>query len=156
MKRPRARRRLALAAAAMAAATGPATAHPHVWISVATTVVYGNGAVTALRNRWTFDEIYTAPHHGFAGASDYYRRASAMRVADRIPVPALIVAAADDPFVPPSQFDAAPVRDNAQIERRVFRFGGHCGFIADGRGSFDGYWAEEAAVSFLAAALTRA
>ena len=48
------------AALAQAAATGPATAHPHVWISVATTVVYGNGAVTALRHRWTFDEIYTA------------------------------------------------------------------------------------------------
>jgi predicted alpha/beta-fold hydrolase len=104
----------------------------------------------------TFDEIYTAPHHGFAGASDYYHRASAMRVADRIAVPALIVAASDDPFVPPAQFEQAPVRDNPLVERRVHRFGGHCGFIGDGNGEFDGYWAEEAAVSFLAAALRRA
>jgi predicted alpha/beta-fold hydrolase len=104
----------------------------------------------------TFDEVYTAPHHGFTGASDYYHRASAMRVADRIPVPTLIVAASDDPFVPPAQFEEPPVRDNPLVERRVYRFGGHCGFISDGSGGFDGYWAEEAAVSFLDSALRRA
>ncbi len=31
-----------------------------------------------------FDEVYTAPHFGFAGADDYYHRASAMRTIDRI------------------------------------------------------------------------
>ena len=36
-----------------------------------------------------FDEHFTAPHFGFNGASDYYRRASAMRVVDRIRLPAL-------------------------------------------------------------------
>ena len=52
---------------------------------------------------WTvrqFDEAYTAPHHGFRDATDYYHRASAMRVIDRIRVPALILTAEDDPFVP--------------------------------------------------------
>ena len=40
-----------------------------------------------LRRIWTvrqFDEVYTAPYHGFRDAADYYHRASAMRVADRI------------------------------------------------------------------------
>ena len=38
-----------------------------------------------------FDEVYTAPHFGFPSAEDYYHRASAMRVIDRIRVPALII-----------------------------------------------------------------
>jgi len=46
-----------------------------------------------------FDDRYTAPHHGFAGADDYYHRAAAMRVVDRIRVPALIITAEDDPFI---------------------------------------------------------
>src|SRR3989304_315796 len=37
-----------------------------------------------------FDEMFTAPHFGFNGASDYYHRASALRVVDRIRVPALV------------------------------------------------------------------
>ena len=57
----------------------------------------------------TFDDRYTAPHHGFDGASDYYHRASAMRVIDRIARPALIISAADDPFVPPEIFRAPQV-----------------------------------------------
>ncbi|HEX4915431.1 MAG TPA: alpha/beta fold hydrolase, partial [Vicinamibacterales bacterium] len=38
-----------------------------------------------------FDARYTAPHHGFASAEDYYHRASAMRVIDRVARPALIL-----------------------------------------------------------------
>jgi len=49
-----------LAAALIAAPIAPATAHPHVWITVETTVLYANGAFTGLQHRWTFDEFYTA------------------------------------------------------------------------------------------------
>lgn len=37
-----------------------AIAHPHVWVSVETTVVYESGTIKALRQRWYFDEIYSA------------------------------------------------------------------------------------------------
>lgn len=37
-----------------------AAAHPHVWVSVETTVVYDKGAVSGIKHRWTFDELYTA------------------------------------------------------------------------------------------------
>ena len=63
--------------------------------------------VSRLDRIWSiraFDEAYTAPHHGFQGATDYYHRASAMRVVGDIRMPALIIAAEDDPFVPVSQF----------------------------------------------------
>lgn len=36
-----------------------AEAHPHVWVSVETTVVYDKGTISGLRHRWSFDELYT-------------------------------------------------------------------------------------------------
>ncbi len=39
---------------------------------------------SAIRTVRDFDDVYTAPHFGFDGAEDYYYRASAMRVIDRI------------------------------------------------------------------------
>ena len=57
-----------------------------------------------IRSIREFDDAYTAPFHGFQDAADYYHRASAMRVIDKISVPTLIITAADDPFVPPGPF----------------------------------------------------
>ena len=85
----------------------------------------------AIRTVREFDEVYTAPHFGFANASDYYHRASAMRVIDRIRVPALIITAEDDPFVPSPPFREPAVTSNPNIRVVITRHGGHCGFLAD-------------------------
>ena len=100
-----------------------------------------------------FDEVYTAPYHGFNGASDYYRRASSMRVADRIRIPALVIAADDDPFVPPAQFRDSAIAGNGSITRRIEHDGGHCGFVAAEAVGDDGYWAEARAIEFLSTAM---
>jgi predicted alpha/beta-fold hydrolase len=96
-----------------------------------------------------FDEIFTAPHHGFQGASDYYHRASAMRVIDRIRVPALILSAADDPFVPTGPFRDPAVTGNPHITVVITKHGGHCGFVAADCNGDDGYWAERTIVDFV-------
>jgi predicted alpha/beta-fold hydrolase len=110
-----------------------------------------------------FDDRYTAPHHGFKGAADYYHRASAMRVIDRVARPALILSAADDPFVPPAIFDTPAVRHNPHITTIITSCGGHCAFVepptfaeaAVGRANgYDGYFAEKTVVDFLAHRLT--
>jgi predicted alpha/beta-fold hydrolase len=103
----------------------------------------------AIRTVRQFDDAYTAPHFGFAGADDYYHRASAMRVVDRISVPALIITAEDDPFVPWQPFLDPKVTANPNITLAVCRHGGHCGFVGpqDGDGD-DGYWAERQIVDF--------
>jgi predicted alpha/beta-fold hydrolase len=111
--------------------------------------------LTHLDDIWTirrFDDVYTAPHHGFGDAANYYFQASAMRVIGGIRRPALILTAADDPFVPASQFSEAPVAGNAAVTVRVERHGGHCGFVGECADD-DGYWAESAALQFLAAAM---
>lgn len=95
-----------------------------------------------------FDEYFTAPHFGFQDADDYYFRASAMRVVDRIRIPALVITAEDDPFVPVEIFRDAQLRRNPHINVVVTRHGGHCGFVSNANGSDDGYWAERRLVGF--------
>jgi len=45
---------------AFALSTAPAAAHPHVWVTVETTVLYDGGKITGLQHKWTFDDMYTA------------------------------------------------------------------------------------------------
>jgi predicted alpha/beta-fold hydrolase len=108
-------------------------------------------SLDALRRVWTvrqFDEAYTAPHHGFRDAADYYHRASAMRVIDRIRVPTLILTAANDPFVPIDPFHSDAVVSNPHVEVVVTPDGGHCAFVEAAREGYDGYWAEREVVRF--------
>lgn len=51
---------LLLAAVIVSIATGRALAHPHVWISVEAKVLYKQGTIVAIQQRWTFDPVYTA------------------------------------------------------------------------------------------------
>jgi hypothetical protein len=97
-----------------------------------------------------FDEIYTAPHFGFDNASDYYYRASALRVVDRIRVPTLILTSEDDPFVPADSFRDPAIANNPFVTVCLSRHGGHCAFLSAPENGDDGYWAERAAVTFLA------
>ena len=102
-----------------------------------------------------FDEAYTAPHFGFRDASDYYHRASAMRVIHRVRVPALVITADDDPFVASSAFTDARIAGNRHLQVIITRHGGHCAFLAPAVNGDDGYWAEARIVEF-ADQLTRA
>jgi predicted alpha/beta-fold hydrolase len=105
-------------------------------------------ALRSIRTVRQFDDAYTAPHFGFAGASDYYHRASALRVVHRIRVPALVLTAADDPFVPVDSFADPAIASNPHITVRVSQHGGHCAFLGAPEDGDDGYWAERAIVQF--------
>lgn len=98
-----------------------------------------------------FDEAYTAPFHGFADAADYYHRASALRVIDRVRVPTLVLTAEDDPFVPPTPFRQPGVAAHPHIATIVTPAGGHCAFVERGANGYDGYWAEREIVRFVRA-----
>src|SRR5690606_6177417 len=51
---------IAALGAVVLAGASPAAAHPHVWVTVETTVLYQGGAITGLQHKWTFDDMYTA------------------------------------------------------------------------------------------------
>lgn len=105
--------------------------------------------VLAVRSVREFDEIYTAPVHGFANASDYYRRCSCKRQLQQVSVPALIINAADDPFLPEECYPWREAASNSLLTLLVPRWGGHVGFAdwsADGL-----YWHERSVCEFLGA-----
>ena len=104
--------------------------------------------LASIRTVREFDDAYTAPHFGFTDAADYYYRASSMRVIDRVRLPALIITAEDDPFVPSQPFHDPKVTGNPNIDLRVSPHGGHCGFVGARSGEDDGYWAENQIVRF--------
>lgn len=84
-------------------------------------------ALLAARDLYAFDNVVTAPLHGFKNTEDYWERASAKPHMRRIAVPALALNALNDPFVPASSLpQAADV--SAAVTLWQPRQGGHVGF----------------------------
>jgi uncharacterized protein len=110
---------------------------------------YAVGRLRSIRTVRQFDAVYTAPHHGFRDADDYYHRASAMRVIDRIRIPTLIIASEDDPFVPSAPFRENAITSNPHLTVVLTRHGGHCAYVERRNGEYDGYWAEREIVRFV-------
>ena len=85
----------------------------------------------AARDLYEFDNVFTAPVHGFKNTQDYWTRASAKPHLHQIRIPALVVNALNDPFVPagslPRQQDVGHCVTLWQPAQ-----GGHVGF-AQGR-----------------------
>jgi len=101
--------------------------------------------VTTLRK---FDDKITAHYCGFTGAVDYYSRAAAANVVDRIAVPAFILHAANDPFIRILPETRKKILANPNITFLETEDGGHCSFLAQPDGD-DGRWAESQIVEFL-------
>ena len=101
--------------------------------------------LTSLRD---FDDKITAYYCGFAGAVDYYARAAASNVVDRIAVPTLILHAANDPFIRILPETRKKILANPNITFVETEDGGHCSFLAAPNG-YDGHWAERQVVEFL-------
>jgi uncharacterized protein len=80
-----------------------------------------------------FDNVFTAPLHGFKDTDDYWTRAAAKPVMRHIAVPALAINALNDPFVPASSLPQA--RDvSPDVTLWQPPQGGHVGFARDSRG----------------------
>jgi predicted alpha/beta-fold hydrolase len=106
-----------------------------------------------IRSLREFDDKVTAYYCGFTGVDDYYDRASAAHVVDRIAVPTLLLYAANDPFIRITPETRRKIASNQNITFVETGDGGHCAFIgvenrSDGH-SDDGYWAEREIVNFL-------
>lgn len=89
----------------------------------------------AARDLKAFDDVFTAPVHGFVDAYDYWRQASAKPLLAQVAVPMLVLNARNDPLVPSS---SCPIRAevSACVELWQPVHGGHVGF---GAGAFPGH-----------------
>ena len=85
----------------------------------------------AARDLYEFDNVFTAPLHGFRDTQDYWRRASAKPWLGRVQVPALLLNPLNDPFVPASSLPR-PEDVSEHVTLWQPRQGGHVGF-ASGR-----------------------
>jgi predicted alpha/beta-fold hydrolase len=99
-----------------------------------------------------FDDRITAYYCGFAGAADYYARAAAANVVDRIAVPTLIIHSANDPFIRLRPETVRRIAANPNITYVETHDGGHCAFLGERNGdpADDGRWAEREVVEFVA------
>ncbi|CAH9018269.1 hydrolase [Candidatus Nitrosacidococcus sp. I8] len=105
----------------------------------------------ALRKVQTFEEfdnLVTAPLHGFRDAYDYWQQSSCKQFLAKIKTPTLILHSKDDPFLPQTAIPSeADLSDSVQLE--LSQQGGHVGFVS---GSFPWnmeYWLDQRIIRFL-------
>ncbi|ELR70794.1 Hydrolase [Fulvivirga imtechensis AK7] len=79
-----------------------------------------------------FDNLYTAPLHGFESAEDFYFKASAERYMYQTKVPTLLVNAWNDPFLPDECYPVSACRDHQFLYFEAPQYGGHVGFTLKG------------------------
>jgi uncharacterized protein len=110
---------------------------------------YQMGEFEGLRSVLELDDRFTAPSFGFGNAANYYRTQSAVGYLAGLRVPALLIQAKDDTFVPFAIYESAAVRSNPWIQLMATDHGGHLGFI--GRGP-NRLWSDEAIMEWIAGA----
>lgn len=87
--------------------------------------LFDRAALLAARNLYEFDNIVTAPLHGFRDTDDYWDRASAKHILNDITVPTLVLNARNDPFMPGVHL---PAKAAASVVLEYPDTGGHVGF----------------------------
>jgi predicted alpha/beta-fold hydrolase len=107
---------------------------------------YPASQFAGLRTVWDLDDRITAPSFGFGTAERYYRTQSAIGFLDRVRVPALLIQAKDDTFVPFEVFERTEVRGNPRVELLATSYGGHLGFLGRRPHRF---WAEDAVMEWM-------
>jgi predicted alpha/beta-fold hydrolase len=91
--------------------------------------LFDRTALLAARDLYQFDNVVTAPLHGYRDTDDYWHRASAKHVLGDITVPTLVLNARNDPFLPEQYLPRTAAR---AVTLEYPAHGGHVGF-ADGR-----------------------
>ena len=104
-------------------------------------------AVSNLIEVRDFDDRFTAPVNGFAGASDYYQQSSSKDQLGQITTPTTILIAEDDPVVPVHIF--ADVKLSATTTLLRTRHGGHLGYLSARLAQGDHRWMDWKVIELL-------
>ena len=89
----------------------------------------------AARTLRAFDDVFTAPLHGYEGVDDFWSRASSKPLLRNILVPTLLLNARNDPFLPDQHLPQAD-EVSAAVTVEFPSEGGHVGFVS---GPFPGH-----------------
>ncbi|MAL60907.1 MAG: alpha/beta hydrolase [Flavobacteriaceae bacterium] len=93
----------------------------------------------------TFDDIYTAPAHGFKDAFDYYEKNSSLQFLPEIDIPVLILNAQNDSFLSQNCYPISLAEKSKNIYLETPKHGGHVGFHK----TDETYYSEERTLQFL-------
>lgn len=107
-------------------------------------------AVRRCRSFAAFDDVVTAPLHGFTNAQHYWRASSCAQFLPAIRRPTLLLAAGDDPLVPPRVVPHAAIAASPFLVPQLPPHGGHVGFVDGGAPWRPRRWAEAQVLRFLA------
>lgn len=113
-------------------------------------------AIRRCRSFAAFDELVTAPLHGFRSAQHYWRSSSCAQFLGDVRVPTLLLSAADDPLVPAAVLPHAEVGDSDYLLPLFTPRGGHCAFVRGGLPGWPLRWAEGQVLRFFAVQLAAA
>ena len=112
--------------------------------------------IHSARTLYEFDDVVTAPVHGFADADDYYARSSSIRFLSRIRVATLLLSAIDDPFLPSEVLEQVRgvAAGNPYLDVEFLAKGGHVGFVSGQNPLRPFYYAEWRVAEFLERAIS--
>ncbi|MGH6942394.1 YheT family hydrolase [Hypericibacter sp.] len=108
--------------------------------------------LSTIRTILEFDDRIVAPINGFMGAEDYYARSAAYPLLPQIAVPALVIHARNDPWIPATPYLQFDWKRNPKLLALLPRGGGHVGFHGIGH---EVSWHDRCAVSFFEGLLRR-
>lgn len=91
--------------------------------------LFNRDAMLNARDLYEFDNVVTAPLHGYLDTDDYWHRASAKHILNDITVPTLVLNARNDPFLPAQHL---PTQAAKCVTLDYPDHGGHVGFAAGG------------------------
>ncbi len=103
--------------------------------------------LSGMRTFDLFDEMYTAPLHGFPNAREYWRLNSSRYYISGIKLPTLLITAANDPFLTPECYPMEEAKKMPHFSLEIPQHGGHCGFAQFNNTGF--YWSEDRCVEFV-------
>lgn len=98
-----------------------------------------------IKTLYDFDNLYTAPAHGFKNADEYYLKSSSRQFLPNIKVPVLILNAQNDPFLSPQCFPSEIAERSNTVFLETPQYGGHVGFHINN----DLYYSEKRSYDFI-------
>ena len=98
-----------------------------------------------IRTIYEFDDLVTAPIHGFKDAEEYYTKCSSKHFLNRIQIPTIILNALNDPFLTPEILNTHLADQSKEVNYQITKAGGHCGYPSFNKPF---YWTEHFAVDF--------
>lgn len=86
-------------------------------------------AINVTKDFHEFDNLFTAPVHGFLDAKDYWKKSSSKQFVSQINIPTLLVNAKNDSFLSASCYPISEAKNNPNFFLEMPKNGGHLGFL---------------------------